>query len=514
MDIQALRAAIAGLSPEDRAATLALFEELEQTKLKENATKHFLPFVKYLWPDFVGGDFVEGHHHKLVAEAFEDVLNGKKSRVIINMAPRHTKSEFASVFLPSWFLGKYPHKKIIQTSHTSELAVGFGRRVRNIIDSKEFQELFPGVSLSADSKAAGRWSTNKNGEYFAIGVGGKLAGKGADLLVIDDPHSEQEAVSALSNPGVYDSVVDWYAGGPRQRLQPNGAIIIVATRWSLRDLTGQLLKKQQENPDADQWHVIELPAILPNGKPIWPEFWSLELLEKTKASIPISKWNAQYQQAPTSEEGALVKREWWKDWKKPEAPQCDVVIQSWDTAFTSKTRSDYSACTTWGVFHRIGGSGKMEPALILLDMIKGKWEFPELKARAVEHYHEHEPDICLIEARSSGQPLIFEMRAMGIPVQDVMVSWKSAHGGPNDKISRLNSVTDVFASGMVYAPLDRNWAQEVIEECASFPAGEHDDIVDTVIMALTRFRHGGWVRTAHDEDEEDEIRRRRKIQYY
>jgi predicted phage terminase large subunit-like protein len=481
LDPDTIHSVIKGLPLSEQAKTLDLLEQLEKTRLLESADQDFLSFVKYLWPGFI-----QGHHHTLVAEAFENVVNGKMKRVIVSMAPRHTKSEFASVYLPAWYLGKNPD-----------------------IDSKPFQELFQGVSLSADSKAAGRWNTNKGGEYFAIGVGGKLAGKGADILVIDDPHSEQEAVIAASNPEVYDRVVDWYAGGPRQRLQPGGSIVIVATRWSLRDLTGQLVKQQGMDPLADKWHVIELPAVLENGKPIWPEFWPLEELNKTKASIPVSKWNAQYQQNPTSEEGALVKRDWWEDWRKPDPPNCEIIIQSWDTAFTNKTRSDYSACTTWGVFRK---EGKKDPCLILMDMIKGKWEFPELKSRALEQYHEFQPDICLIEARASGQPLIFELRSMGIPVQDVMVARGNKYQS-NDKISRLNSITDIFASKMVYAPKEKKWAQETIEECAAFPAGENDDIVDTVIMALTRFRQGGWIRTNLD-DEEDRAYRRRRADYY
>lgn len=502
-----IRSLVKNLPVDEQAATLALFEKLERARFLEAAHDEFLAFVKYMWPGFI-----QGHHHTLVAEAFESVIAGEKNRIIVSMAPRHTKSEFASVYLPAWFLGKFPDKKIIQTSHTSELAVGFGRRVRNIIASKEFQEIFPGVTLSADSKAAGRWSTNKGGEYFAIGVGGKLAGKGADILIIDDPHSEQEAVTAVSNPEVYDRVLDWYMGGPRQRLQPRGSIIIVATRWSLRDLTGQLLKLQGSDKLADRWHTIELPAILDNNKPIWPEFWPLEELLKTKASIPVSKWNAQYQQNPTSEEGALVKRNWWKDWRKSEAPECEVIIQAWDTAFTSKTRSDYSACTTWGVFYQIGANKKREAAIILLDMIRGKWEFPDLKARALENFNDFNPDICLIEARASGHPLIFEMRSMGMPVQDIAVG-RGNKLNPNDKISRLNSITDIFASGMVYAPLEKKWAQETIEEVASFPAGENDDIVDTVTMAMTRFRQGGWIRTTLDDDD-DEGRKRAKADYY
>ena len=148
-------------------------------------------------------------HHKLMAKKFQEIAEGKLKRLIINMPPRHTKSEFASYMLPAWFLGKYPNKKIIQCSNTAELAVGFGRKVRNLVDSDVYKKIFPNVGLKSDSKAAGRWSTSGSGEYFAIGVGGTVTGKGADLLIIDDPHSEQEAAIAATNPEVYDKVYEW-----------------------------------------------------------------------------------------------------------------------------------------------------------------------------------------------------------------------------------------------------------------------------------------------------------------
>jgi predicted phage terminase large subunit-like protein len=482
---------------------LALLDRFNSATMEEDARHAFLPFVKYLWPDFI-----QGRHHKIVADLFDEVIDGKEERVIINMAPRHTKSEFASIFLPAYFLGRNPKKKIIMASHTAELAVGFGRKVRDLVNREDFTHLFPGTTLSADSKAAGRWSTAQGGEYFAIGVGGAVAGKGADLFVIDDPLSEQEQVIGESNPEIYDKVLDWYEGGPRQRLQPGGKIILVMTRWHKRDLTGQLVRRAQENEDADQWKVVELPAIMPSGEAMWPEYWSTERLLKTKASIPISKWQAQYQQHPTSEEGALIKREYWQDWVDGKPPPVDSIIQAWDTAFTKSTRADYSACTTWGVwFNEDEGRNQ----LILLDAIRGKWEFPELKQRAKSYYKEWEPDIVLVEGRAAGQPMIYEMRQMDIPVVDWVVG-RGSRSNPNDKISRVNNVTDIFASKNVWAPLVKTWAQEVVEECASFPAGDHDDYVDTVVMAVSRFRQGGWITT--DNDDWDEPMPRKQREYY
>tara|TARA_R100000700_G_C3179021_1_gene155131 strand:- start:1435 stop:2931 length:1497 start_codon:yes stop_codon:yes gene_type:complete len=477
------------LSSEDKRELLSLLEELENAKLRESCESKFLSFVNAIW-----AAFIHGKHHEIMGEAFERVANGELKRLIINMPPRHTKSEFASYILPAWFLGRYPDKKIIQTAHTAELAVGFGRKVRNLVNSSDFKNIFPNVSLQADSKAAGRWNTNKGGEYFAIGVGGAVTGKGADLLIIDDPHSEQEGASSDIN--VFNKTYEWYTSGPRQRLQPKGSIVVVMTRWHDKDLTGQLVDASIKRGGADQWEVIELPALLPSGNPLWSEFWKLEELEALKAELPTSKWMAQYQQDPTAEEGAIVKREWWRTWEYIEPPECEFVIQSWDTAFLKSQRADYSACTTWGVFYREDeDSGQLTPQIILLDAHKARLEFPELKQRAMECYQSYKPDAFIVEGKAAGMPLIFELRAMGIPVQE----YTPSRG--NDKIARVNAVADLFSSGVVWAPQTR-WAEEVIEEFAAFPNSEHDDLVDSSTQALLRFRQGGFIPLSSDEEEE------------
>jgi len=468
--------------------------------VRDIAQKSFMAFVKEMWPGFI-----HGRHHALMAKKFEEIADGKVRRLIINMPPRHTKSEFASYLLPAWFLGKFPHKKVIQCSNTAELAVGFGRKVRNLVDGETYAKIFPNVALRTDSKAAGRWATNANGDYFAIGVGGTVTGKGADLLIIDDPHSEQEAALAAGDPSVYDKVHEWFTSGPRQRLQPGGAIVIVMTRWGKRDLTGRVLQSMIER-DGDEWEVISLPAIMPSGLSLWPEFWALPELEKLKNELPISKWSAQYQQDPSAEEGAIVKREWWKVWEQERPPQCAFIIQSWDTAFTKNERSDYSACTTWGVFYM--NENENDPHVILLDALKERLEFPELKTRALEMYKEWEPDAFIVEAKASGAPLVFELRRMGIPVQE----FTPTRG--NDKITRVNSVSDLFASGKIWAPRKR-WAEEVIEEMAAFPNSDHDDLVDSATQALIRFRKGGFIRLESDEaDEVQYFKSRRAANYY
>ena len=485
LSLNALLNNIGSLSERDLREINIKLKKLEQLKEREQCRDKFITFTKKVWPTFV-----DGRHHLRMAAAFERVVKGECKRLIVNMPPRHTKSEFASYLLPAWFLGKFPNKKIIQTSHTAELAVGFGRKVRNLVDSDVYADIFSDVSLQVDSKAAGRWNTNKGGEYFAIGVGGAVTGKGADLLIIDDPHSEQEAALAATSPEIYDKVYEWYTSGPRQRLQPGGSIVIVMTRWSLRDLTGQVIKNSAQR-GGDEWEVIEFPAILPSETPIWPEFWSYEELSKLRDELPSSKWQAQYQQNPISEEGAIVKREWWKLWDKDDPPKCDFIIQAWDTAYETTNRSDYSACTTWGVWTTEEGDAN----IILLDAHRARMEFYELKKKVLESYKQYEPDALIVEKKVSGISLYQELRRMGVPVAEFTPS------RGNDKITRLNAVSDLIASGRVWVPNTR-WAEELMDEIASFPAGEHDDYVDSTTLALARFRQGGFIRLPSDEPEE------------
>jgi predicted phage terminase large subunit-like protein len=783
----------------ERDSLMLMAQQYQDALMREKGQKSFMSFVKTMWPGFI-----HGRHHAVMAKKFEELADGKTKRLIINMPPRHTKSEFASYLLPAWFLGRFPAKKIIQCSNTAELAVGFGRKVRNLVDGEVYSKVFPNVALRHDSKAAGRWSTNENGEYFAIGVGGTVTGKGADLLIIDDPHSEQEAALAANDPGIYDKVYEWYTSGPRQRLQPGGSIVIVMcmtgdtpvlmanktqkflkdirpgdlvatfekgklstskvnhwrssgvdsiyriqtqsgkilranerhpflvmnegvlewtrlkhlrsgdllvslkdatglqkqkqnqesvgrvsqekattekillhrtglweatgcgrafnvawmgaktklqavayalrttvkstlqkspqkvpentvsntgtelllssmkqwsqsvetfvtyvashlrikipvligmrsfvsttamrqersgvcfattatlpldterrqmflselrrisdftadpivsitpdgkeevfdveidrtenfiangfvshnTRWGKRDLTGQVLKAAAQR-DGEDWEVVEFPAILPSDKPLWPEFWSYEELSALRNELPNPKWQAQYQQSPTSESAAIIKRDWWQIWEQEDPPPCDYTLMAWDTAFEKSNRADYSAMTLWGVFQHPDDTGTYQTNIILLNAFRDRMEFPELKQRAIEQYRDWEPDSVIIEKKASGAPLIYEMRAMGIPVQE----FTPVRG--NDKISRVNAISDLFASGRVWAPPSR-WAEEVIDEVASFPSGEHDDYVDTVSLAMMRFRKGGFIKTLLDEEDEPREFRRHAAYY-
>lgn len=473
-----LHRVLAKLPTDEKTVVLELLKELDVRKQRTLAQEDFILFVKKVWPEFI-----EGAHHLKIARLFEKVARGEIKRLILNLPPRSTKSEFGSYLFPAWFLGKFPHRKVIQASHTADLAVNFGRKVRNLLDSNEYHEIYPHVSLRADSKAAGRWDTNFGGQYYAVGVGGALAGRGADLFVIDDPISEQDAMAGMFNSEIHDKVYEWYTSGPRQRLQPNGAIIIIQTRWSKKDLTGQVLKAAAMR-GSDEWTVVEFPALLPSGNPLWPGYWPLEEVLKLRDELPNHQWMAQYQQDPVSETAAIIKREWWRWWEESKPPQCEYIIQTWDTAHETKTVSDYSACTTWGVWYNENDNDL--PNIILLNAFRERLEFPKLKQVALEEWKEWSPDAFVVEKKAAGAPLIQEFRAMGIPVQEF------SPGKGQDKISRINSVSDIFSSGKVWVPRTR-WAEEVVDEVASFPNGEHDDLTDCVSTALIRFRQGGYV---------------------
>ena len=474
---------------------LALTEAKKNLDLREKAHENFMPFVHHVYENFI-----EGKHHRVIAKKLEAVARGELKRLIINMPPRHSKSEFASYLMPAWFLGRNPKLKIIQATHNTELAVRFGRKVRDLIDDPEYKTIFPNTNLKEDNKGAGKWGTDKGAEYFAAGVGAAITGRGADLLVIDDPHSEQDALSE----NAFDNAYEWYTSGPRQRLQPGGAIIIVMTRWGKKDLTGRLLAQQGGDVMSDKWDVVEFPAILPSDKPLWPEFWEKDALLSIKASLPASKWNAQWQQQPTSSESAIIKREWWKMWDKPKIPPLKYILQSYDTAFSKKQTADYSAITTWGVFQPEEGG---PDHVVLLDAQRGRWNFPELKEVAFEEYEYWEPDMVLVEAKATGTPLIDELRLRGIPALGF------SPGKGSDKVTRMHMVAPLFEAGMVWAPEDKSFADDVIEEVVSFPNGDNDDFCDSMTLALMRFRRGGFISLVGEDDLEDDWRPKKR-EYY
>ena len=480
------------LSKNEQEEVLTIVEELGRRRAAERCRKDLIAFCQYMQTDYQ-----VGRHHKVLGTLLMEIAEGKKDRICVNIPPRHGKSQLVSIYFPAWFLGKFPDKKVLMVSHTTDLAVDFGRKVRNIIDSEMYKNIFPTIALAADSKSAGRWNTNSGGEYYACGVGSALAGRGADLLLVDDPHSEQDVLSG--NFDVFSRAYEWFTYGARTRLMPGGRVAIVQTRWHMDDLTGRVTRDMLQNDMSDQYEIVEFPAILSHedpetgdmtGKALWPEWLPMEALLKTKASMPLFQWNSQYQQQPTAEEAAVIKREWWKIWPDEDPPKCEYLITSLDAAAEKNNRSDYTAITTWGVFAHGEDQGHQ---IILLNAIRERVEFPELKELAQAEYNHWKPDAFIVEKKSSGTPLYQEMRRTGMIVQEY-----TPHRGTGDKLARLNSVADIIRSGLVWVPETR-WAEELVEEVAGFPFMSHDDLVDSMVMALMRFRQGGFIRLPSDE---------------
>ena len=498
LDLMALTRQTA-IAPTDqiRDEFLKLQLRLQLLEIREQSTTNFLSFCRYVWPEMLVGE-----HHRIIAEALDRVIEGKCKRLMIAMPPRHGKSQMGSYLFPAYLMGKRPQSKLIVGSHTGELAQRFGRMIRNLVDEEKYKELFPEMSLSVDSKAAGRWNTNKGGEAFFIGKGGAMTGRGGDIVILDDILDEQDAMSDTAMEATWE----WYTSGPRQRLQPGGSIIVINTRWKTDDLSGRLLR-QQGQLNSDQWEVLEFPAILPSGNPLWPGYWSLDELEKVKVSIGMKKWQAQWQQQPTNDEGAILKRNWWRKWKFKEPPECEYLIQTYDTAYSKKETADFSVISTWGVFTPDADSG---PNLILLNVRKGRWDFPELKRIAKDEYRYWNPDNVLIEAKATGTPLQQELRKLGIPVTMYSPGGRSK---TQDKLSRANAVAPLLESGMIWYPEGQEWAEELVEELAAFPNSPHDDQVDASVMAWMRFRQGNFI-SLQDDEEDESSQEEATLDYY
>lgn len=505
LDGQALSSLLANLSSLPKAEKKALLDEIESLEQKKSlkATRDdFLTFCARLYPSWK-----EGPHHRFLKPLLHEVKEGVQTRLTVSMPPRFGKSETIAYLFVAWYLGHNPHHHIMMATHTAALSADFGRKVRNLLDTPAYQEIFPGTQVSKDKSASDNWTTTAGGKYLAIGIGANVAGHGAHLLIADDLVSEQ---AVLANPdAAFATAWEYMQVGPLQRLMPGGRIIMIGTRWGKKDPIGRALQWAVENPESTPWREVRFPALLPSGRSLWPEQWPVEQLQAKRAGMQPQFWSAQYMQDPTSEEGALLKREWWQIWDQESPPPVEFTIQVWDTAHDTKSHNDYSACVTMGVFFN---ENKNRHEIILLNALKARWEFPELKKRCLEHFKEWEPDCLLIEKKAAGAPLIQELRQMDMYVEEYSPS-RGKSGISNDKRARVNSVAPLLFDGAVWAP-DLRWAHEVINECAEFPNGEHDDYVDCVVMALMRFRRGGFVSLSDDRKEDQQYFRSRRAAYY
>lgn len=480
---------------ERRARLLNLYKGLE-TKICAKARDDFLTFVKWVNPSFI-----IGKHHKLLAKKLEAVERGEIKRLMISLPPGHSKTLLCSIYFPAWYFGRHPSKYVMSISHSTSLAEDWGRYVRNLIETDEYQRVFPDLHISPDSRSAGRWHTNSGGLFRAAGVGAGISGKRAHIGVIDDAISEQDAYSKAAK----EKVNNWYHSGFTSRLMPNGAVIIIMTRWAEDDLIGYLLK--QAKMTGTEWEYIKLPAILDEesaallganpGEALWPEFWPMEvLLEKRDGGMPSFEWESLYMQNPIARDGGILKADYWKPWQHDTAPKLDMVVQSWDTAFSTRTTADFSVCTTWGIF--TDEDTKLKHT-ILLSLFKNRLDFPDLRRKAKELYDKWSPDVVIVERKASGQSIIQELRRVGIPIYE--------YNPDRDKIARAHAAAPLLEAGRVWVPEGKRYSEEVIMECAAFPRGAHDDIVDSVTQALLWLRDVGRTYTdddAYNEEDEDE----------
>jgi predicted phage terminase large subunit-like protein len=431
-------------------------------------------------------DFKMGKHIEVIAEKLLQLERGDIKRLMVFLPPRSSKSVICSKLFPAWYIGRNPEHEILTVSHSDQLSSDFGRSVRDIVNTEEFQDVFQGVSLRSDVRAAGKWKTNKGGQYYAAGVRSQIAGRGAHIAILDDVMSEEDSYSEAGRR----YVKEWYPAGLRTRIMPNGSILIINTRYHYDDLCGWLLK--QENNAGDYavipWDVVRIPAWLdeeaaklldlPVGSSYFPEWKPDEVLKidehEIKASNGSRYWNSLYMQDPTPEEGGLIKKKWLKEWTEEDPPSCEFVIQTYDTAFSTRTTADYSVIQTWGIFyvydHDDSGYENYVAHLILLGNVKGRFEYPELRKLAQKLYAENKPDVCMVEKKASGQSLIQDMRRAGLPVME--------YTPDRDKVSRVYAASPIMEAGRVWIPTNKKWSEDLIEELIRFPNAAHDDQVE------------------------------------
>lgn len=434
------------------------------------ARQHLIPFTQ-----LTHASYKVNWHHELIAEGLEAVERGECTRLMIFVPPQRGKSELASVRFPGWYIGKHSAHNVIETSYAADLATSFGRRVRNLLDTEEYQDIFPGIKLAEDSQAAGRWSTTEEGGLIAAGVGGGITGKRGNVIIIDDPFKDREQADSKT---IRDKVDDWYRSVVFTRLAPQGSIILIMTRWHEDDLAGRLLKRMGEE-GGDQWRVVSFPEVCEDptevrrkvGEVLWPSQYSQANAALTKIAVGSRDWEALFQQRPSNPKGNIIQSAWFQRFvEQPDEEKVILKVLSLDSAFKTKEENDFSALQLWWA---------TATGFYLIWSIKRKLEFPELKQLVKDSYLAELPDWVLVEDKASGQSLIQELqRGTNIPIYP----WKV----DTDKVSRVHAVTPLMEAGRVYLPESASWVQDYLEECTAFKANaEHDDQVDATSQALT-----------------------------
>ena len=461
-------------------------------------------FTKRAWPTIEPGrDFYDNWHIDAVSEHLQAIVEGDIKRLIINIPPRHMKSISVAVVLPAWTWATQPDKKFLYASYAGSLSIRDSVKCRRLIDSKWYKEHFgDAFRLTSDQNQKQRFENNKTGQRIATSVDGALTGEGGDIIVIDDPHNVREAESSA----VRESVLDWWDQAMQTRLNDpkTGAFVIIMQRVHENDLTGHILRNEYND-----WDHLCLPARYEVGHPtppksslgftdprtkegdlLWPERIDSKTLESLEKSLGTYASAGQLQQRPMPKGGGILRAEWWVPWEKQDLPDIEYVLQSWDTAFSTKEKTSYSARTTWGVFRMNG-----QVNLLVLEMWYGRVTYPELRRIAQDAYHDYEPDAVLIEKKASGQSLLQDLRMGGVPVVEYMPD--------RDKEARAHASSALLEDGRIYFPFDKKWAKDLIDICAAFPATDNDDIVDTCTQAWLRLRKGWFVSHSNDWDDDD-----------
>jgi predicted phage terminase large subunit-like protein len=482
------------------------------------ARMDFIHYIHHIAPWFTLEEV-----HFLIADVLNRVIKGETNRVLINMPPRAGKSQTVSKFFPSWYMGHFPNEQVLQACYNVDLADEMGAAVREHVRDEDYNALFPNVELSKDTASKSKWALTSGGIYRTIGITSGAAGKGFNLGIIDDPLSENDAYSDAKRAAVRN----WYGSGFYSRRQPEkNVIILMTTRWAIDDLQGHIENLQEEaekkGQHTDKWEKLLIPGILDDesaeklnsvakrrqevcqmfeieaaqkaereakeiplahfkaGDSFAPRRWPMQEIELARPTMSKAHWEALIQQKPVQDSGAILKYDWWKLWQHKDPPSIEMVVQSYDTAFMAKEEADYSARTTWGVFYYASEDGIYRQGVVLLEAFQDRLEYPELREEIKRSAKEYKPDVILIEEKGSGISIGQELRrTTNLPIRMQQVK--------GDKITRAHLASSFLEGGAVWY-MQREWAKEVIKQCADFPKGSHDDIVDTCTMCWNFLR--------------------------
>lgn len=486
-----------------------------QQKAVLEAGDEFYIFVKLLAHLMLdGNDYRDGKHIETIAATLQDVDQGQIDRLMLMLPPGSMKSVLLMLYV-AWSMGRHPNWRFMWISHTTDKAVECSGRIRDLLRSSEYQEIFPHVRIRDDMSGVTGWKLTTGGSFLPAGAGKSIAGYRFNVGIMDDPLSEQTAKSDTER----ERVNNWIGPGFRSRKLPDSRIILVNTRWHVRDPSGFLLDKAARNPRVDQWEVISIPAILdkaasdylmlPENGSYWPEYITLADLTQTRESLNRSDWGALYMQTPTGEDGNVFSKDDFQDWEEDEPPECDEVIQTLDTAFSTKAKADFSVIQTWGIFHLTfvddKGHDYQEPNAILLNQVRGRWSFPELRREAKRQYDLFQPDRVIIENKASGQSLIQDLKLNKLPILPFQPD--------RDKIARAHAVSGIVERQRVWLPLKKKFAAELLQEALEFPRGAHDDAVDAMVMALLYLRRR-YQLTQESVEKHDTPSRQRRFKSY